>query len=68
MTQTATHDEQHDVLTLDEAAAFLRLSRAAMYKLLKTSDIPAARILDRWRFSRAALAAWVEQRQARRSA
>lgn len=67
MTETVTHDEQHDVMTLDEAAQFLRLSRAAMYKLIKTSDIPAARILDRWRFSRSALSAWID-RQVRKSA
>jgi len=57
--------EEHDILTVDEAAAFLRLSRAAIYKLLKREEIPAAKVLDRWRFSRRQLHQWIEQQQKR---
>jgi excisionase family DNA binding protein len=62
MAQTAT-SEDHDILTVDEAAAFLRLSRAAIYKLLKQGDIPAAKVLDRWRFSRRQLHSWIEEQR-----
>lgn len=65
MTNTATDERQaqsedHDILTVDEAAEFLRLSRAAIYKLLRRGEIPAAKVLDRWRFSRRQLLAWIE--------
>lgn len=69
MTQTATGERQapaiedHDILTVYEAAAFLRISRAALYKLLKRGEIPAAKVLDRWRFSRRQLHQWIEEQR-----
>jgi excisionase family DNA binding protein len=62
MTQTAA-SEDHDILTVDEAAAFLRLSRSAIYKLLQRGEIPAAKVLDRWRFSRRQLHQWIEDQR-----
>lgn len=57
-------DTDQDVLTIDQAAELLQLSRGTMYNLLNDPDsgIPARRILGRWRFSRAALLEWVEGR------
>lgn len=69
MTSTETDERQaapsseDDILTVDEAAKFLRLSRAAIYKLLKRGEIPAARVLDRWRFSRRQLHQWIEEQR-----
>lgn len=60
--QTATQDDR-DILTVEQAAEFLQLSRAGVYKLLKRGDIPAARVLDRWRFSRRQLLAWIEEQR-----
>jgi excisionase family DNA binding protein len=52
-----------DVLTLEQAAKFLQVSRASMFKLLgdPKSGLPASRILGRWRFSRRALLEWLEK-------
>lgn len=47
--------EGQEVLTLEEAARFLRVSNTTLYSLLKTEKLPARRIGREWRFSRSAL-------------
>jgi excisionase family DNA binding protein len=49
---TATQDE---ILTVDEAAAFLKLHKKTVYKLALAKKIPARRIGQQWRFSRSRL-------------
>jgi excisionase family DNA binding protein len=48
-----------DVLTLDEAANLLRVDTPALRRLASRGDVPARRIGRDWRFSRAALLAWL---------
>ncbi|NOY83154.1 MAG: acetate--CoA ligase [Kiritimatiellaeota bacterium] len=48
-----------DVLTLDEAAAHLKLSKSTLYKLLQSGRIPAKKLGRRWRFSREDLEKWL---------
>jgi excisionase family DNA binding protein len=48
-----------DVLTLDEAAELLRVDAPALRRLAGRGDVPARRIGRDWRFSRAALLAWL---------
>jgi excisionase family DNA binding protein len=51
-----------EVLTADEAAALLRVSRKAIYAAANRGEIPGAFRLGRSiRFSRAALVAWMRQ-------
>ncbi|MDB4285619.1 helix-turn-helix domain-containing protein [bacterium] len=50
-----------DILTVDEAAAFLKISRPSIYRLIRAGEIPCRRVGKRWRFSRRALLAWVER-------
>lgn len=52
-------DPAPDVLTLEQAAAFLQVAPAALTDLAEQSEVPARRIADEWRFSRAALLAWL---------
>jgi excisionase family DNA binding protein len=52
-------DPVPDVLTLDQAAAFLQVEPAALADLAERSEVPARRIGDEWRFSRAALLDWL---------
>jgi excisionase family DNA binding protein len=49
-----------EVMTLEEAAGFLRLTPEAVKQLAETQRIPARRIGDAWRFSRPALAEWLK--------
>lgn len=48
-----------EVLTLPEAATFLRVSEEAVSKLVDDRAIPAQRIGDEWRFSKRALSDWL---------
>jgi excisionase family DNA binding protein len=48
-----------DVLTLAEAAAFLRAPEAELLRLVETHDIPAQQIGGEWRFLKSALTDWL---------
>lgn len=44
-----------DVLNIEEAAKFLRVSKRTAYKLAEAKRIPAKKVGGSWRLSRAAL-------------
>jgi excisionase family DNA binding protein len=48
-----------DVLTLSEAAEYLRMNEAQLESLLEDSDMPGKRIGNEWRFSRTGLQNWL---------
>jgi excisionase family DNA binding protein len=50
----------HDVLTINEVAAFLRIPRSSVYKLAQTGSIPCRKVGRHWRFSHRALQSWLE--------
>lgn len=50
---------QRDILTIEEAAELLGVSVKTFNKVLHTQDLPARKIGREWKFSRAALIAWV---------
>lgn len=51
----------NDILTIEEAAKFLRLGKRSVYKLAKTGQIPAKMVLNKWRFDRETLKEWVRK-------
>lgn len=57
-------EQKKDVLTKEEAAAFLRISVRSMTRRLGRREIPGRRIGGQWRFSRAALERFLSQREA----
>jgi excisionase family DNA binding protein len=48
-----------EVLTMAEAAAFLRVSEDAISRLASQQGLPGRRIDNEWRFLRAALVEWL---------
>lgn len=44
-----------DVLTPEEAAAFLRVSRPTLLKAVRSGEVPVLHLGSRWRVSRKAL-------------
>jgi excisionase family DNA binding protein len=56
---TRTDPRFDDILTLADAAAYLRVPEDAVLKLASDGMIPAQRIGGEWRFSRKALNDWV---------
>jgi excisionase family DNA binding protein len=51
--------EADEVLTAAEAAALLRLDEPAVVAAAEAAELPARRVGGHWRFSRAALLAWL---------
>jgi excisionase family DNA binding protein len=56
MSQVVTN---HEVLTLEEAASYLRISYETTEQLAVRGSIPARRIEEEWRFLRGALDDWL---------
>ena len=48
-----------ELLTTDEAAAYLRLSERKLYELVANGEVPCTKVTGRWLFPRAALDRWV---------
>ena len=51
--------EAPEVLTLEQAAALLQIDAEAVAELAEAGELPGRRVGDAWRFSRAAVLAWL---------
>jgi excisionase family DNA binding protein len=40
------------IMTINEVASFLKLSKITIYKLIKNGELPAFRVGNSWRFHR----------------
>jgi excisionase family DNA binding protein len=54
-----TPAERAEVLTLSEAAAYLRIGEAALLQAVRDQGLPARQIGSDWRFLKAALQDWL---------
>ena len=50
-----------DVLTIDELADYLRISRSTLYKLAQEGRIPCQKVGRHWRFRKQAIDRWLER-------
>ena len=50
------------LLSVEEACAILRISKSAIYKYVKTKQIPSFKFGRRIKFQKAALEKWIEQK------
>lgn len=46
-------------MTIDEVAAYMRISRFTVYRLAKARAIPATKIGRQWRFQREEITSWM---------
>lgn len=51
------HDE---VLTIDELATYLKVSKSTLYKLAQEGKVPGQKIGKHWRFRRQTIDAWLD--------
>lgn len=49
------------LMTLEEVAAYLRLSKDTVYRLAHGRKIPASKVGNQWRFRRGDVDAWLEK-------
>ncbi len=54
---------EKDILTIEEASAYLQIGKRSLYRLVKEGKIPGKKILNKWRFERGSLKRWVSERE-----
>jgi len=50
-----------DVLTIEELAAYLKIPKSTLYKLVREGKIPAQKVGRHWRFRKPAIDAWLDK-------
>ena len=58
---SAPNPPDHEILTLEEVAGFLRLKPQTIYKWAQERRIPAVKLGKEWRFRRSILDRWLDQ-------
>ncbi|WP_375612860.1 MULTISPECIES: helix-turn-helix domain-containing protein [unclassified Bartonella] len=53
--------DEHDILTVEEVARYLKVTERHVYKLLSDRKIPAFKVGGAWRFKREQLEKWIEE-------
>lgn len=51
------------LMTIEDLARYLKVSRRTIYEWLKTNKIPALKLVGQWRFKREKIDAWLEGAQ-----
>jgi excisionase family DNA binding protein len=49
------------LMTLDEVAAYLRLSKDTVYRMAQSGKMPASKVGTQWRFRQSDVEEWLEQ-------
>ena len=57
-----------ELLTLDEVASYLRVTKKTLYRLLEGYRIPVTKVGRQWRFDKASIDAWLRKNSAGRVA
>lgn len=52
--------KRDEIMTMDELAAYLKISKSTLYKLAVENKLPGTKIGKRWRFHKDAIDAWVK--------
>jgi excisionase family DNA binding protein len=51
----------HEIMTIEEVAAYLRLKPQTIYKWAQERRIPAAKLGKEWRFRRSVIDLWLDE-------
>ena len=57
-----------DLMTLEELAGYLRLTKRTMYRLLKEDELPAIKVGRQWRFDRDSIDDWLRHNSTKTTA
>lgn len=52
-----------DVLTIAELAAYVKVSKSTLYKLVREGKVPCQKVGRHWRFRKEAIDRWLEQKE-----
>lgn len=53
--------KRNEIMTMDELAEYLKISKSTLYKLAVENKLPGQKIGKRWRFHRGAIDDWLRQ-------
>ena len=51
------------LMTIEELASYLRVTRRTIYDWLKHNKVPALKVVGQWRFKREKIDAWLERQE-----
>jgi excisionase family DNA binding protein len=58
---SGTNTPEHEILTLEEVAHYLRLKPQTIYKWAQDRRIPAVKLGKEWRFRKSVLDRWLDK-------
>ncbi len=53
--------ESPEVMTIDDLARYLQLSKSSLYKLAQDGRVPGQKVGRHWRFHREAIDSWLKR-------
>ncbi len=53
-----------EVLTIEELAAYLKISKSTLYKIVREGKIPSQKVGRHWRFRKKAIDHWLDETRA----
>lgn len=51
-----------NIMTIKQVAEYLKISPRTVYKLVKEGAIPSFKIMNMWRFERAKIDQWIQEK------
>ena len=57
---------EHDIMTIDEVAKYLRVSERTVYDWANKKELPCGKIGTAWRFKRSEIERWVDEKISRK--
>ncbi len=54
-------ENQDSVLTIDELAVYLKISKSTLYKLAQRGEVPGQKVGKHWRFRKETIDRWFEK-------
>ena len=56
-------DRKPRLMTIDEAAKYLRIHKSTVYRLAKGGRIPASKVGNKWRFRKDVIDQWLSENE-----
>ena len=54
--------EKDPILTMDDLADYLKVSKSTLYKLVQEGKVPGHKVGKHWRFRRATIDQWLDEK------
>ncbi len=52
-----------DVMTIDDLAIYLQISKSSLYKLAQEGKVPGQKVGKHWRFRKESIDLWLDERK-----